>query len=266
MSQSHLGGEWSEPHSDRLFSDGSSIALGSVIYLRWQTTSVKMSNLVLAKTRVAPKKGTYVSRMEIQSFIQCLRMLRLTVCTSHLAMQQVRIVGYSQCTVALKPYYQNCVSEAHEIMQEIQEIPGREVEVMLTPGPENPADLITRVAGTAADASSHTWQHGPSYFSEDPDSWPHHVLKHNSGTITDTEIRHQHSTNHEQAKISKLLIYANNILDNQRDLPTCIKQFAWILQASCLRDREKIKSTVSSCEYSAAQDHLLRLSQEGVAK
>ena len=61
------------------------------------------------------------------------------------------IVGDSKCTVAalrkqgsaLKPYFQNCMAEALETMQEIENMRGREVEVRLTVGPLNPADLIT---------------------------------------------------------------------------------------------------------------------------
>ena len=55
---------------------------------------------------------------------------------------------------ALKPYFQNPVAEANVTMRKIQERTGREIEVIITPGPENPTDMITRGTGTAADISS----------------------------------------------------------------------------------------------------------------
>ena len=64
-------------------------------------------------------------------------MLILVPRTSHLPLQHVRIVGDSECTVAalrkqgsaLKPYFQIRVAEAHEIMIEIEDMTGREVDV-----------------------------------------------------------------------------------------------------------------------------------------
>ena len=63
-----------------------------------------------------------------------------------------------------------------------------------------------------------------------------------------------------RAKTSKLEHYAQELLDTQRDLLTCMKQFSHILKASCYKDREKIKDTVSRKDYSAAQDLLIHLS------
>ena len=149
--------------------------------------------------------------MELQSFLQCLKMLRLFIRTSHLTLQPERIVGDSECTVAalrkqdsaLAPYFQNHVAEAHEIMREIEDLTGREVEVMIMPGTQNTTDLITRDTGMAADISSPAWQHGPSYLFESPDTWPHHTLVQNGGTIPESENR-----KHQE------------LLDNQIDFPT----------------------------------------------
>ena len=147
------------------FCDGSSIAYCSVIYLRWQTSSRGVSNLVQAKTRLAQKTGTTIPRMELQAFLQCLRVLKLVIKTSHLSLHHMRIVGDSECTVAalrkqdnaLRPYSQNRVEEAQEIMHDIENVAAREVEVRLT---------HTRVAGTAADITSVTRQQGLSYLSD----------------------------------------------------------------------------------------------------
>ena len=86
-------------------------------------------------------------------------MLNLIIKTSYLPLQHVRIVGDSQCTIAafryqgsaLRPHFLNCVTEAQETMQEIEDMTGREVEVRLTAVPLNPADLITRGAGIVMD-------------------------------------------------------------------------------------------------------------------
>ena len=67
-------------------------------------------------------------------------MLRLMIRTSHLPLQHVIIVGDRVCTVAaprkqgsaLQPYFQNLIADAHKIMQEIQDVTGREIEVRPT--------------------------------------------------------------------------------------------------------------------------------------
>ena len=113
----------------------------------------------LAKTRVEPKKGSSVPKMELRSFLQCLRMPRLVLRTSHLTIPHKRIMRDSECTVAalrkqgstLTPYFQNRVSKACEIMAEIVDMTGRDMEVRLTPGAQNTVDLNTRDNGTAAD-------------------------------------------------------------------------------------------------------------------
>ena len=69
--------------------------------------------MVLAKTRVAPKKGTTIPRMKLQFFLQCLSILRLVLRISHLPLHHRRAVGDNECTVAalrkkdsaLKPYF-----------------------------------------------------------------------------------------------------------------------------------------------------------------
>ena len=67
--------------------------------VRQWTPDISMADLFWRSLNLCDTKGSIILKMEQQSLLQCIRMLKLVVKTSHITIQNVRIVGDSKCTV-----------------------------------------------------------------------------------------------------------------------------------------------------------------------
>ena len=188
-----------------VYSDGSCVAFGCVIYIRWNLEGSPdyHTALVTAKSRVCPTTGMTAPRSELQGLLVAARLADTIIKALSVRPRRLTVVTDSQCTVAavsenanaLNVFFANRVLEYWAITAAqgprskvpateelspalIAELAEKETWVDLlyhTPGPQNPADLPTRDKVNWAElAQGEMWQDGPAYLRlpRQEETWP----------------------------------------------------------------------------------------------
>ena len=83
------------------FWDGSMLALGTCMYVRWELAEGGVfTGQLAAKCRVAPVAGATIQRMELQGLLACSRMVLQVVTALPFSVRRVTICGDSMCCLA----------------------------------------------------------------------------------------------------------------------------------------------------------------------
>ncbi|XP_076299591.1 uncharacterized protein LOC143218344 [Lasioglossum baleicum] len=156
------------------FCDASEQAYGACIYIRTidKENNVK-TQLLTAKTRVAPVKTVTLPRLELCAAHVLAKLLRTTI----RAMRRIsfeRIFLWSVSTVTLhwiktSPHKLKTFV-AHRVT-DIQDVTGN-YEWRHIASADNPADLLSRGLSTKELIDSAFWFHGPSWLNYKEDKWP----------------------------------------------------------------------------------------------
>ena len=188
-----------------VYSDGSCVAFGAVVYVRWNLLDSPdyHTALVTSKSRVCPTTGLTAPRSELQGLLVAARLADIVVNAFTVRPRRLTMVTDSQCTVAavsenanaLNVFFANRVLEYWSLMDQqgprskvlateeltpdlIEQLGEKETWVDLlhhTPGPLNPADMPTRdkVAWDEL-ARGKLWQDGPDYLRQkrQEEVWP----------------------------------------------------------------------------------------------
>ena len=186
-----------------VYSDGSNVAFGAVIYIRWVLQEVGKFHtaLVTSKSRVTPKTGLTAPRSELQGLVVATRLTNAVMKALDVKPKRITMLTDSQCSVAacsknansLAVFFSNRVIEITaaraewgsdrgvEANQELtieqeKELEGTDVVVDLfnhTPGVVNPADGPTRGNLSWEDMKEDgEHQVGPAYIRLDRAEWP----------------------------------------------------------------------------------------------
>ena len=186
-----------------VYSDGSNVAFGAVIYIRWvmQEPGQFHSALVTSKCRVTPKTGLTAPRSELQGLVVATRLTSAVIKALDVKPKRVTMLTDSQCSVAacsknansLAVFFSNRVIEitaaraewgsdrGMEANQELtieqeQDLGGTEMVVDLfnhTPGVVNPADWPTRGNLSWSEMKEDSeYQAGPDYIRLNREEWP----------------------------------------------------------------------------------------------
>ena len=184
--------------------DGSLDAHACCIYSRVQLRDVwdqdvgVSCDLMYAKTRVAPKEGTTISKMEVQGLVELTRSLLKIILALEQRVDRVILVGDSMCAhmairkpgTIYKVYLQNRVAEIQSNMQMIRERVGLLEETQKIAGAENPADLGTRAKLTARRAlENDLWTEGPAFMRLPRSTWPITTPEDVPGAVPASELR-----------------------------------------------------------------------------
>ncbi|XP_073941239.1 uncharacterized protein [Choristoneura fumiferana] len=154
------------------FCDASEKAFGSCIYLRSKDTEGNVeTNLLCAKSRVAPLKATTIPRLELcaallgaQLTTAATQALRLHI-NRHIYWSDSKVVlGWLQSANKTKTFVANRVAAIHELSDPSH--------WRYVPTGENPADLCSRGIEPQQVAHADLWWHGPLFLMQSEAYWP----------------------------------------------------------------------------------------------
>ena len=192
-----------------VYADGSTVAFGSVAYLRWQLhPEAKIQTYLLtAKSRVTPKAGMTPPRSELNGLVVATRIADKVLDSLTVRPERVTIMTDSSCSVSacdlnansLATFFANRVLEITQTMQtwgpaitgeasdepterDLANLAQMESEgdkftlvdkIVHTPGVENPADLPTRGFNIEWHEmkTGMLWQDGPGYLLKPRSEW-----------------------------------------------------------------------------------------------
>ena len=161
-----------------LFSDGSTLAFGSVAYIRWRLNTGRWwSMLMFSKSKIAPKSRITVPRLELNGAVLSKRLSEFA--QSHLdhkfgnvyhLVDSSTVLGYLHKQDAkLKPFEGIRVSEVQAAGTFVE---GRLLNWSWVESGNNPADYTTKPRKVAELTSGGFWQKGPGFLEEDVSKWP----------------------------------------------------------------------------------------------
>ena len=156
-----------------VFSDASEQAYAAAVYVVSENDGVRVSNLVLARARVAPKaKKQTIPRLELMGALLGMRLVK-KVCNAlgkelkevHFWSDSMDILCWIRNEVAhFQPFVAHRVAEIREFTT-----PSQWQHVS---GSNNPADAPTRGLSLEELRGHSLWWHGPAYLLEDEENWP----------------------------------------------------------------------------------------------
>ncbi|XP_043230765.1 uncharacterized protein LOC122386050 [Amphibalanus amphitrite] len=156
-----------------VFSDASEQAYAAAVYVVSEDDGVRVSNLVLARARVAPKaKKQTIPRLELMGALLGMRLVK-KVCQA--LGKDLKEVYFWSDSMDILCWIRNEVAHfqpfvAHRVA-EIREFTAPE-QWQHVPGSSNPADAPTRGLGLEELRDHSLWWHGPAYLLDGEQCWP----------------------------------------------------------------------------------------------
>ena len=156
-----------------IFCDGSEVAYGACAYVRWKLKSgLFKSNLVCAKSRVAPAKTISIVRLELNGAVMAKRLKVFIENEMRLTFQRTYFLTDSQVVLAMlqKVSYGFQTFSAVRI-GEIQQSTQIK-DWFWVDSRHNIADWISRGKRPQELQENGEWQHGPQFLVNDEKEWP----------------------------------------------------------------------------------------------
>lgn len=156
-----------------VFSDSSSVAFGTCAYIRWDLSDETFfSQLLMAKTRLAPLRQLTIPRLELCGALVGAR-LRETI-EKEMTYSFARVFHATDSAIVSAQIQKESYGFGTFTATRVAEIQAKTYpdEWWWVPGEMNPADLLTRVTRPEELQSNSTWQRGPEFLSRSIDEWP----------------------------------------------------------------------------------------------
>lgn len=154
------------------FCDASERAYCGAVFIRTFNTDKFSSNLLVAKTRVAPLKHTTIPKLELCGAVLLVNLIKTVTKTLntidfdlHLWTDSAIVLGWLQkAPQSLKTFVANRVTE-------ILSLSRKTMWKYICTG-DNPADLGTRGCSPQDLVNNNLWWHGPPWLQEPEEAWP----------------------------------------------------------------------------------------------
>lgn len=213
------------------FSDASEKAYGACIYLRYfEQTGQWRTNLICAKSRVAPLKKQSLPRLELCGALLLANLMKQTTSSINDKLKIKKLFYWSDSTIViswiksesaqLKTFVANRTAEIQELTN-----PNDWYHVSSTC---NPADILSRGLMPQEIINLNNWWHGPDWLSQEEAEWP---VKHNNLIL-----------NHEAIPEIRKTITCHTIVEPFH-IFSRISKFTRLIRATayCLRFRQNCK-------------------------
>ena len=235
------------------------------------------TDLMFAKTRVAPLDGTTIAKMELQALVQLTRSaLKLTHAMDD-KVDRMILIGDSQCSVmairrpgvSYKAYFQNRVAEIRQNLGMLERKVGKLEEVAKIPGSINPADVGTRVGVKADELTADSlWLRGPHFLSTPRSEWPVEVPESDPDAVPQSEFRkgvtwqQVYASDVQTPRMGELLDCILNRFSSLYMVKTVLARV--IRDVMCGKAGHKPSVSLRACDLEAAWKLLLHHEQSAV--
>uniref|UniRef100_A0A8D9BBX1 Integrase catalytic domain-containing protein n=1 Tax=Cacopsylla melanoneura TaxID=428564 RepID=A0A8D9BBX1_9HEMI len=245
------------------FSDASSAAMAASVYLRIQSCDgTILTNLLRAKSKVAPLKTMSIPRLELcaahlliklleslNSFIQSIQIEKITCFTD-----STTVLAWLQT-----PPYQLKVFVANRVASITEKVHPEHWRYV--PTSQNPADLATRgLLPSQVIAQYEFWFHGPTFLLQSPESWPD--IPSSTTSVSVPELKPQvslvsHQTDNQEPFVVSFIQRFSSLIRLQRIM-------AWILRfkQNCLNIDKRQHGPLTHHEITAAMTLCVKATQQ----
>lgn len=155
------------------FSDASDDAYSAVVYARMKQTDGRFkTNIIIAKTRVAPIKRISTPKLELCGSVLLTRLMNYVV--DSLKLERIFLFAWCDNTAVLDWLRKEPIHWKTFVANRISEIQSTfpSMSWRYVPTEDNPADCASRGI-SASDLKSHRlWWNGPQWLSQDESHWP----------------------------------------------------------------------------------------------
>ena len=204
------------------------------------------SELLFAKSRLAPTQGMTIPRLELMAMLIGVRSLKFVTNQINLTLERSVVFSDSQCVLHWLNTEKHISVFVNNRVREIKK--HSDIEFRYVSTKCNPADIASRGCDTKKISESSLWWHGPEWLANPLSTWPTNEC--------DTQINDESKQNFEsevKTKESNLLIDAQNAQTISTPLGIDIERFSTLTKlfrvtATALRFIQKLKSNnVKGC-------------------